>query len=162
MAARWSFVEGDIRSYERTRAATQGVYLRDPPRGPALGAALYPRFADHQRGQRRRHAERGARGARRRGAEGGLRLVFVRVRPISPYGVSKLAAEQHCMGLNAALGIEVAATLSAGECRRDGLLSCSVVCGSSHTVHALARPRAEALRRRSRRGTLRAFVSAGS
>ena len=29
--------------------------------------------------------------------------------PISPYGVSKLAAEQYCMGLNAVYGIEVAA-----------------------------------------------------
>ena len=29
--------------------------------------------------------------------------------PISPYGVSKLAAEQYCMGLHAADGIEVAA-----------------------------------------------------
>ena len=29
--------------------------------------------------------------------------------PISPYGVSKLAAEQCCMGLHAAHGIEVAA-----------------------------------------------------
>ena len=28
--------------------------------------------------------------------------------PISPCGVSKLAAEQYCMGLNAANGIEVA------------------------------------------------------
>ena len=32
--------------------------------------------------------------------------------PISPYGVSKLAAEQYCMGLNAAHGIEVAALRS--------------------------------------------------
>ena len=27
--------------------------------------------------------------------------------PISPYGVSKLAAEQYCMGLNTGYGIEV-------------------------------------------------------
>ena len=28
--------------------------------------------------------------------------------PISPYGVSKLAAEQYCIGLNVVYGIEVA------------------------------------------------------
>jgi len=78
--------------------------------------------------------------------------------PISPYGVSKLAAEQYCMGLNAVYGIEVAAlryfnvfgprqdpnSQYSGVIPKflsqalDRPLICDVGCGSSHTVLALA------------------------
>ena len=63
------------------RRASTARSRRDPLGGPALGAAFDPGSADDQRGQRRRHAERGAGGTRRRDAEGGLRLVLIRVRP---------------------------------------------------------------------------------
>ena len=113
-------VEGGVRSHERTHAAAQGARCVIPPGGPTLGAALRAGSADHKRGQRHRDAERGARGA------GTKRVVFASAssvygraqelpkteswapQPISPYGVSKRAAEEYRMGLNVVYGIEVA------------------------------------------------------
>ena len=87
-------IEGDIRSYERTHAAMEGVdcviHLAARDAGTqrvvmASSSSVYGRAQELPK------------------TEG---LV---PQPISPYGVSKLAAEQYCMGLNAVYGIEVAA-----------------------------------------------------
>ena len=58
-------VEGDLRSYERVHTAVRGVERRLPPGRARLGAALGAGPAHVDRGQRRGHAQRPARGARR-------------------------------------------------------------------------------------------------
>ena len=116
-------VEGDIRSYERTHAATQGVdcvvHLAALPSVPrsiqdplttnevnvtgTLNVVLAARDAGARRVVMASSSSVYGRAPELPKTE---RLV---PQPISPYGVSKLAAEQYCMGLNAVYGIEVAA-----------------------------------------------------
>ena len=116
-------VEGDIRSYERTHAATKGVdcviHLAALPSVPrsvqdplttnevnvtgTLNVVLAARDAGTQRVVMASSSSVYGRAQELPKTEG---LV---PQPISPYGVSKLAAEQYCMGLNAVYGIEVAA-----------------------------------------------------
>ena len=116
-------VEGDIRSYERTHAATKGVdcviHLAALPSVPrsiqdplttnevnvtgTLNVVLAARDAGTQRVV---FASSSSVYGRAQELPKTEKLV---PQPISPYGVSKLAAEQYCMGLNAVYGIEVAA-----------------------------------------------------
>jgi nucleoside-diphosphate-sugar epimerase len=116
-------IEGDIRSYERTHAATKGVdcviHLAALPSVPrsvqdplttnevnvtgTLNVVLAARDAGTQRVVMASSSSVYGRAQELPKTE---RLV---PQPISPYGVSKLAAEQYCMGLNAVYGIEVAA-----------------------------------------------------
>jgi UDP-glucose 4-epimerase len=116
-------IEGDIRSYERTHAATKGVecviHLAALPSVPrsvqdplttnavnvtgTLNVVLAARDAGTQRVVIASSSSVYGRAQELPKTEG---LV---PQPISPYGVSKLAAEQYCMGLNAVYGIEVAA-----------------------------------------------------
>jgi nucleoside-diphosphate-sugar epimerase len=116
-------IEGDIRSYERTHAATRGIecviHLAALPSVPrsiqdplttneanvtgTLNVVLAARDAGTQRVVFASSSSVYGRAQELPKTEG---LV---PQPISPYGVSKLAAEQYCMGLNAVYGIEVAA-----------------------------------------------------
>jgi UDP-glucose 4-epimerase len=116
-------IEGDIRSYERTHAATKGVdcviHLAALPSVPrsvqdplttnevnvtgTLNVVLAARDAGTRRVVMASSSSVYGRAQELPKTEG---LV---PQPISPYGVSKLAAEQYCMGLNAVYGIEVAA-----------------------------------------------------
>ena len=116
-------VEGDIRSYERTHAATKGVdcviHLAALPSVPrsiqdplttnevnvtgTLNVVLAARDAGSQRVVMASSSSVYGRAQELPKTESLVR------QPISPYGVSKLAAEQYCMGLNAVYGIEVAA-----------------------------------------------------
>jgi UDP-glucose 4-epimerase len=116
-------IEGDIRSYERTHAATRGVdcviHLAALPSVPrsvqdplttnevnvtgTLNVVLAARDAGTKRVVMASSSSVYGRAQELPKAES---LV---PQPISPYGVSKLAAEQYCMGLNAVYGIEVAA-----------------------------------------------------
>ena len=88
---------------------------RLPPRRARLGAALGAGSAHLERGQRRGHAQRAARGARRGRPARRLLLELVGLRhrrvaagdrgrwppdPISPYGVAKLAAERYCISFS--------------------------------------------------------------
>ncbi len=113
--------EGDMRSYERAHNAVEGLRLRHPPRGAALGAALGAGPAHHQRGQHHGHAQRPARRARRgrRAASCWLRRPRSTAptprmpkreemvpQPISPYAVSKLAAEQYARAFATVYGLE--------------------------------------------------------
>ena len=116
-------IEGDIRSYERTHAATKGIdcvihmaALPSVPRSVqdplttnevnvtgTLNVVLAARDAGTRRVVMASSSSVYGRAQELPKTE---RLV---PQPISPYGVSKLAAEQYCMGLNAVYGIEVAA-----------------------------------------------------
>ncbi len=119
-------VEGDVRSYERTHAATQGVdcviHLAALPSVPrsiqdplttnevkvtgTLNVVLAARDAGTQRVV---FASSSSVYGRAQELPKTERLV---PQPIAPCGVSKLAAEQYRMGLNAVYGIEVAARRS--------------------------------------------------
>jgi len=115
-------VEGDIRSYERTRAATQGVDC-------VIHLAALPSAARSIRDPLTTNAVNvtGTRSVMPAARDAGTqRVVFASSSsvcgraqelpktgslappPISPYGVSKLAAEQYRMALNVEYGIEVA------------------------------------------------------
>ena len=116
-------IEGDVRSYERTHAATKGIdcviHLAALPSTPrsvqdplttnavnvtvTLNVVLAARDAGAKRVV---FASSSSVYGRAQELPKTERLV---PQPISPYGVSKLAAEQYCMGLNAVYGIEVAA-----------------------------------------------------
>jgi nucleoside-diphosphate-sugar epimerase len=116
-------VEGDIRSYERTHAATRGVdcviHLAALPSVPrsvqdplttnevnvtgTLNVVLAARDAGTQRVVIASSSSIYGR------AQELPKTEALVPQPISPYGVSKLAAEQYCMGFNAVYGIEVAA-----------------------------------------------------
>jgi len=116
-------IEGDIRSYERTHAATKGVdcviHLAALPSVPrsvqdplttnevnvtgTLNVVLAARDAGTQRVVIASSSSVYGR------AQGLPKTEGLVPQPISPYGVSKLAAEQYCMGFNAVYGIEVAA-----------------------------------------------------
>ena len=116
-------IEGDIRSYERTHAATKGVdcviHLAALPSVPrsvqdplttnevnvtgTLNVVLAARDAGTHRVVMASSSSVYGR------AQGLPKTEGIVPQPISPYGVSKLAAEQYCMGFNAVYGIEVAA-----------------------------------------------------
>ena len=116
-------VEGDIRSYERTHAATQGVdrviHLAALPSVPR--SIQDPLTTNEVNVTGTLNVVLAARDAgTRRVVMASSSSVYGRAQelpktealvpqPISPYGVSKLAAEQYCMGLNAVYGIEVVA-----------------------------------------------------
>ena len=119
---RVEIVEGDLRDYDAVKRAMQRRELRRAPGGAALGRALGGRPAEQRRGQRARHAARAAwRRANAGRARVVLRVVVVGVRresealpkvedqtpaPISPYAVSKLAAEQYCRVFSKLYGVE--------------------------------------------------------
>jgi len=116
-------VEGDIRSYERAHAATAGIdcviHLAALPSVPrsvqdplttnevnvtgTLNVVLAARDAGTQRVVMASSSSVYGR------AEGLPKTEALVPQPISPYGVSKLAAEQYCMGFNAVYGIEAVA-----------------------------------------------------
>ena len=116
-------VEGDVRSYERTHAATAGIdcviHLAALPSVPrsvqdplttnevnvtgTLNVVLAARDAGTQRVVMASSSSVYGR------AEGLPKTEALVPQPISPYGVSKLAAEQYCMGFNAVYGIEAVA-----------------------------------------------------
>jgi len=118
-----ALVEGDIRSYERTHAAADGVdcviHLAALPSVPrsvqdplttnevnvtgTLNVVLAARDAGTQRVVVASSSSVYGRAAELPKTEALL------PRPISPYGVSKLAAEQYCLGFNAVYGIEAVA-----------------------------------------------------
>jgi UDP-glucose 4-epimerase len=116
-------IEGDIRSYERTHAATKGVecviHLAALPSVPRsvqdplttnevnVTGTLNVVLAARDAGTRRVVMASSSSVYGR--AQGLPKTEALVPQPISPYGVSKLAAEQYCMGLNAVYGIEVAA-----------------------------------------------------
>jgi UDP-glucose 4-epimerase len=87
-------IEGDIRSSGRTHAATEGV-----------DCVIH--LAAHDAGTQRVVMASSSSVYRR--AQELPKTEALVSQPISPHGVSKLAAEQYCMGLNAVYGIEVAA-----------------------------------------------------
>lgn len=116
-------IEGDLRSYERTHAATRGVdcvihlaalpsvprSVQDPLTTNAVNVTgtLNVVLAARDAGTCRVVV---ASSSSVYGRASGLPKTESLVpEPISPYGVSKLAAEQYCVGLNAVYGIEVAA-----------------------------------------------------
>jgi len=119
-------VGGGVRSYERTHAATQGarcvIHLAALPSVPrsiqdplttnevkVTGTLNVVLAATDAGTQRVVFASSSSVYGRAQELPKTEKLV---PQPISPYGVSKLAAEQYCMGLNAANGIEVAALRS--------------------------------------------------
>jgi len=113
-------VEGDIRSYERTHTATQGIdiviHLAALPSVPRsvqdplttndvnVTGTLNVVLAARDAGVRRVvFASSSSVYGRNEALPKRETLVPM---PISPYGVSKLAAEQYCMGFSAVYGIE--------------------------------------------------------
>jgi UDP-glucose 4-epimerase len=116
-------IEGDIRSYERAHAATKGIdcvihmaALPSVPRSVQdplttnevnVTGTLNVVLAARDAGTRRVVMASSSSVYGR--AQGLPKTEALVPQPISPYGVSKLAAEQYCMGLNAVYGIEVAA-----------------------------------------------------
>jgi UDP-glucose 4-epimerase len=116
-------VEGDIRSYERTHTATQGmdvvIHLAALPSVPRsvqdplttndvnVTGTLNVVLAARDAGVRRVVI---ASSSSVYGRNDALPKTETLVpMPISPYGVSKLAAEQYCMGFSAVYGIEAVA-----------------------------------------------------
>ena len=116
-------VEGDIRSYERTHTATQGIdiviHLAALPSVPRsvqdplttndvnVTGTLNVVLAARDAGVRRVvFASSSSVYGRNEALPKRETLVPM---PISPYGVSKLAAEQYCMGFSAVYGIEAVA-----------------------------------------------------
>ena len=116
-------VEGDIRSYERAHTATQGIdvviHLAALPSVPRsiqdplttndvnVTGTLNVALAARDAGVRRVVI---ASSSSVYGRNDALPKTEALVpMPISPYGVSKLAAEQYCMGFSAVYGIETVA-----------------------------------------------------
>ena len=116
-------IEGDIRSYERTHAATKGVdcvihlaalpsvprSIQDPLTTNAVNVTgtLNVVLAARDSGTQRVVVASSSSVYGR--AQELPKTESLVPQPISPYGVSKLAAEQYCMGLNAVYGIEAVA-----------------------------------------------------
>ena len=113
-----------MRSYERAHNAVKGVDVVDPSRGAALGAALGPGSAHDQRGR----TSPGTLNVLLAARDNGVRRVVMASsssiygsnaampkredllpQPISPYAVSKLAAEQYARAFAAVYGLETVA-----------------------------------------------------
>ena len=112
------------RAQLRARAQRgQGHRLRDPPRRPAVGAALRPGPAHHQRGQHHRHPEHAPGGARHGRAAGRPGLLLVGLRGHA----RRCPSTRACAGAHLALrGLQagrraVRARLLVGVRARDGL-----------------------------------------
>jgi len=116
-------IEGDIRSYERTHTATQGmdvvIHLAALPSVPRsvqdplttndvnVTGTLNVALAARDAGVRRVVVASSSSVYGRNDALPKTESLVPM--PISPYGVSKLAAEQYCMGFSAVYGIEAVA-----------------------------------------------------